>query len=459
MAKKIEKSQGVTLTENFLANLCERTFLKLWSYPNPYKSDSKEACDLIAVFENHVFLFFDRESRKFDNPEKDPLTQWDRWKKEVVAKQIKTSKGVKKYISNNGELYLDPKQKAPLPISIPKKNVFIHSIIVAHGASEACKNFSEENVNGSLGIIYDNMITGEMDFPFTVHLSKSDPVHIFDSHNLEIMLSELDTFYDFTAYITAKEEAINQYNALIYCGEEDLLAHYFSNFDESKDRHFIGTEDRSINAITIGQGGWETFTKSNTYKRKKEADKISYLWDRLLNITCNNALNGTLKGNGNVFISGQSAIPEIAKEPRFMRRELSKIIMRSVKDYPMDKGKLSKKITFMPSFYKDTAYVLLQVHNPNIVDYDKKHRQMRQGMLQIACGAAKNNFPQFSKIIGIAIDAPKYTNKNSEDIILLNCKEWSEDDRACYEKLNEDLNFFKSPNLKEERISVKEFPD
>lgn len=31
------KSTGVTATERLLADFCERSFLKLWSYPNPYK--------------------------------------------------------------------------------------------------------------------------------------------------------------------------------------------------------------------------------------------------------------------------------------------------------------------------------------------------------------------------------------------------------------------------------------
>ena len=40
----------------------------------------------------------------------------------------------------------------PLDISLDK--VFIYKIIVAHGAAEACKNFSDENMSGSLAISY-----------------------------------------------------------------------------------------------------------------------------------------------------------------------------------------------------------------------------------------------------------------------------------------------------------------
>ncbi len=56
------KSSGVTATERMLAEFCEKSFLKLWSYPNPYKDDGHELCDLLAVFGNYVFIFFDREN-------------------------------------------------------------------------------------------------------------------------------------------------------------------------------------------------------------------------------------------------------------------------------------------------------------------------------------------------------------------------------------------------------------
>jgi hypothetical protein len=45
----IEKSTGQTRTEQYLSHLCDRTFLKIWSYANPFKADGKELCDLMAV--------------------------------------------------------------------------------------------------------------------------------------------------------------------------------------------------------------------------------------------------------------------------------------------------------------------------------------------------------------------------------------------------------------------------
>jgi len=49
MSTTIKKSSGTTPTEQLLADLCEQTFLKLWSYPNPFKDDGDELCDLLVI--------------------------------------------------------------------------------------------------------------------------------------------------------------------------------------------------------------------------------------------------------------------------------------------------------------------------------------------------------------------------------------------------------------------------
>jgi hypothetical protein len=50
-------------TENLLATLCDRSFRDLWNYPNPYNEDGHELCDVIAIFDNHVFVFFERSKK------------------------------------------------------------------------------------------------------------------------------------------------------------------------------------------------------------------------------------------------------------------------------------------------------------------------------------------------------------------------------------------------------------
>ncbi|NTU47358.1 hypothetical protein HGA88_07095 [Candidatus Roizmanbacteria bacterium] len=453
MTSKIVKSEGVTPTERLLAVLCEKSFLKLWSYPNPVKGDKKELCDLLAVFENHLFIFFDRESGALTKKNKDPMIQWNRWKKETIDAQTKTAHGAERYIRSGRGIFLDTELAVPFPWDFDPQKVVVHKIIIAHGAKEACENISDNNVYGSLGMFYVNG-TPDLPFPFMVHMDKENPVHVFDSHNLPIIFSELDTFYDFTSYLDAKVEAIKTYDMLCYCGEEDLLAHYFLNFDETKNKHFIGTSEEDINGVYIGEGEWKDFIELEIYKRKKAADKVSYHWDKLLQITCQNTLDGTIGGSSP--LRGRSAIHEMAKEPRFHRRELSERMLQSICNFPESQQRIMRNLSFMPSFYKDKGYVFLQLKVDGITDYENEYRPKRQALLEVACGAAKNKFNHLKTVVGIAIDAPKYAKTNSEDFILMDCTDWPDEQRELYEKANEGLGFFKTGVV--EKRTVTEFP-
>lgn len=453
----VVKSEGSTPTERLLADLCERSFLKLWSYPNPFKEDGQELCDLLAVFENHVFIFSDRESRKLDATDKDIGVLWERWKRNVIDDQIRTANGAEKYLRSGRKIFLDPKLTAPFPLNIDPKNMVVHKIIVAHGAMEACKNFSPDNISGSLAITYSEKPSG-MNVPFMLELNKNDLVHVFDTHNLGIILGELDTIFDFSTYLKEKVRAISAVDVFNYCGEEDLLANYWFQFDEKTKLHYIGPKEAGYNMVHIPEGEWEALRKHKSYLAKKEADRISYVWDDLLQRTCQNALDGRLGGNGNV-LEGKSAIHEMAKEPRFMRRELSERIMHAIKDFPDNLGNgFMRKITAFPSFYPNKRYLLLQIKVDEIKDYENQHRPMRQALLEVACAAMKNENPHLDIIVGIAMDAPKYAETNSEDFLLMDCSDWPEERRRHYEELNRDLGFFKTDKLKRHEKTIREFP-
>jgi hypothetical protein len=453
----IHKSEGTTPTERFLADLCERSFLKLWSYPNPIKDDRDEFCDLIAVFENHVFIFFDRHNLALSKEDSDPMVNWNRWKREVIEAQTRTAHGAESYIRSGRDIYLKKDLSVPFPIAIDRKNMIVHKIIIAHGAKDACKRFSDDNVYGSLAIVYGNIKDG-LPFPFLIHIDKENPVHVFDSHNLPIIFSELDTFFDFSSYLDAKIAAIRSYDALAYCGEEDLLGHYLLNTDKSNNRHYIGTKDDKINFLMIGEGEWKDFVELDIYKNKKSADKISFFWDELIQRTCQNTLDGTLLGNSSP-LKGQSAIHEMAKEPRFHRRALSEQMIEAIRNFPESSHRMMRNLSFMPSYYEGTGYVFLQLKVEGITDYDSDYRPKRQAMLEIACGAARNKFEHLKKVVGIAIDAPKYSKKNSEDFILMDSTHWPADLREHYEEANEGIGFFKSDSLQIKKKTVKEFPD
>lgn len=452
-----KKSMGVTESERILSEYCERSFLKLWTYPNPYKDDKHELCDLLAVFGNYVFIFFDRDNQIPLTSEKDPKVLWDRWKKNVIDKQINTAHGAERYIKSGRQIYVDGKCTIPFPLNIDRSSMIVHKIIVAHGAKESCLQQSEDNIYGSLGISYSSTSAASSapSLPFMINLDRDKPVHVFDSHNLPILLNELDTVTDFSLYLDAKVEAINSLSLLSYCGEEDLLAHYLLNINE-QNKHFIGVTEKNFTGLMIHEGDWKDFSESDVYLETKNASKVSYAWDEMIQRTCQNSLDGTLRGNADL-LRGKSAIFEMVKEPRFIRRTLADTMFKSVEDFPESLGSLARKVTVMPSFHDGTAYVFLQLKVSQTVLGQKDYRSKKQRILEIACGAAKNAFPELKTIVGIAINAPKYHEDCSEDFILMPCEIWTQEIKNHYEQENLNWNFFQTSALIKRKMNVTEF--
>lgn len=456
----IKKSKGVTPTEQFLSKLCEKTFLGLWSYSNPFNEEGKEICDLIAIFDNHVFIFFDRKKVLSSDFMNNPEVDWQRWYRGTVQEQISSCFGAERYLRTGRKIFLEQDLKNELPIRFDHKTANFYKIIVANGAQEMCKAISVQNVNGSIGITYsDSRETRLPNFPFCIELDRNSPVHLLDSFNLPILLSEIDTFHDLLAYFSEKEAAISKYKFLSYCGEEDLIANYFSNFDEIKNKHYIGVLDENISGVLIPEGEWNDFINTPAYNSRKEENKKSYFWDEILHSTIFHAMNDKLIGNSDI-INGESAIYEMAKEPRFMRRILAENMLNAIKNFPESSKPIVRTMSFMPSYQKNVAYVFLQLKVSPKPELMKNYREVRSFMLEVACGAAKNYNPQLEKIIGIAIEPPKYFTQRSEDFILLDCKEWPDERRIYYDEENskEEMHFFISGNLIKHEKNFQEFP-
>jgi hypothetical protein len=456
---ELNKNTGTTETEKILAGFCDKTFSNIWSFVNPYNSNKNEFCDVITIFENHMFIFFDRNKILEYSSESDFEIKWNRWVKDAIVSQINTCNGAERYIKNGGKLYLDNKAEIELPLKYDLDKLSIHKIIVAHGAKDACLKFSSDNITGSLGVHYSDLNIGNI-LPFFISLSNKDPVHIFDSSSLSIILNELDTFRDFSNYIIEKERAIKKYLFITYCGEEDLLAHFLMNFDQKNNKHFIGQVD--CNGFVLDQGIWSNFTQSPAYKVQKESNRISYFWDELIKEIGVNALKGKLTGDGNVF-AGSSGIYEMAKEPRFIRRMLSEKMIEAIQIFPENNEPVGRFLRLLSSFCPEVKYVFLQYK----IDFGDKNislqeiNKMRQYFLEIACAATKLKFPELKKVIGIGMAPLKLYPRTTKDILLLDCTNWTDEMVEYYTEENKfELNgFYLQANIEYEEFHVKEFPE
>ncbi len=458
----IVKAEGLNLSEIFLAQLCDKVFLKLWAYANPYGEQGNELCDVLVVFEEHIFIFSIKDI-SFTKAKTTEIA-WERWKKKAIDKSIKQIKGAEKWIRKNPEkIFLDAQCTKKLPVPIDTKNWKFHRIVVVFNGENPYQN-DLSNTAGSLEIGYADLKNSknlsETARPFNVVLPRDEVIHVFDNHNLEIILGELDTVRDLLSYFEAKEEAIKRYGAIFYFGEAELLAHYFLNFDAEYKKYYIGSKDKEINSICLDPGFWQDFKNQHQYQKRKQADKISYIWDGLLQKTFQHALDGTLTGNGNTF-KGNSASVEMAKEPRVSRRALSEALLESIQEFSTRKEEGMRHVACHSSYYPDRMYVFFQLSLPPNMDYEKEYRPRKRELLNIACGVVKNKYPDLKKIIGITVDLPKLNGHISEDFILLEFKEWSKEAADFFKKANKEsgLNAFESSNQKLREDIIHEFPE
>jgi hypothetical protein len=63
-------------------------------------------------------------------------------------------------------------------------------------------------------------------------------VHVLDDSTLDIVLGELDTIVDLSAYLTKKEQLVRSGTLLTAAGEEDLLAYYMTHMNSSGEHDF-----------------------------------------------------------------------------------------------------------------------------------------------------------------------------------------------------------------------------
>lgn len=428
----IVKSKGENVGEKLVAKLCDNTFLKLWSYPNLYNSKKQELCDLLVVFENKVFIFSVKDIEYNSSIEKN--IAWKRWKKRAIDESIKQVNGAERWIKNYPDkIYLDMNCTKKFPLKIPKDNLEIYKIIVALGVEDACKKDSPNNITGALAIAYCEKPVKPEDQPFRIVFDKTEKIHVLDSYNLGIILKELDTISDISQYFQAKEKLIDKLSTLAYCGEEDLLGNYLQKYKEFSNLDVSLPKD--VGAVFVKEGGWQKVVESFGYKSWKKSLKVSYNWDNLLQLASEYALNDKIEGSGLIF-QGKSALYEMAKEPRNMRRLLAKkLIKEQHKKY---KGR-DYSIVSHPSSIKDSYYVILQYPlSENIIE----KRELVKKELSILCETFLGVAINAKKIIGIAINSFGNQKYLFADFALLDCEQITDEIKESFKELARKTNFW-----------------
>ena len=294
----INRGKGVTESERYLAQLADRTFLNLWSYPNTFidkkvrnKGDGKELCDLLVVCGDDVIIFSDKSCGWPEHT--DINVSWARWYRRAVEKSVEQIRGAERWLSQFPDrIFIDRPCTQRLPIGLPPTECArVHGVVIAIGADEACKKHCNDD-DGSLMIFGPLKGKDHMDpkakayLPFAIgDVDLEGPfVHVFDKSGLDLVLGEMDTIADFTRYLAEREKFIREERVGHSPGEAEMLAIYLQHFDTSGDHVFpaasaLGMPDDY--KITLAQGSYGDFANSAPYQAKKAADEISYAWESL----------------------------------------------------------------------------------------------------------------------------------------------------------------------------------
>ncbi|WP_207461263.1 hypothetical protein [Azospirillum sp. SYSU D00513] len=418
---------GSTPSEQYLSKLCEKSFLSLWSYSNPYTDrgikngvgEGKELCDLLVVFGNNVIIFSDKSCSMKNTGSLS--VDWNRWYRRSIHKSVDQIYGAERWmIEFPDRIFLDKKASVPFPFDLRSiNNIRFHRVAVALGAADRARS-ELGGGSGSLRLtnISDSDMANDADFVKAFAFNGSNPkgfVHVFDDITLDILLSELNTISDFCSYLSEKEDFFAS-NFVAAAKEEDLLAIYLMSKNSLR-QHYSRADNELKEAHIIFDGLWNRFSSSQKYTGKKSANLISYRWDSLIE-TFSKVVIDHAKRTGARYGEYEEGLRLMASLSRLERRMVSGYI----------EAKLSVRTPsgFHPGAYgfPDNAglvFVFAFCEGPQPID-PQTYIKARRVLLAKYAAVVRYRQPSTKKVLGLILQS---TGRGAE-LGLYTFENWNE---------------------------------
>ena len=388
----------MTPTEKIVTDLCKGTFLSFWSFANPIgKRIDKELCDILVVCDPDVIIFSVKEINIKESG--DPKIDIERWERNAVEESVKQIYGAERFLHRTDEIVLSDRATK---IKLPEKGIRnVYRIAVAFGRGEK--------------------------FPLPEGDFGKGFVHVFDERSIEIILKELDTITDLIQFLKEKESFQKSKVHHIAFSGEDYLAMYLGNgFDIPED----------VNLIIIDSDSWIDFSKSADYAAVKKANKISYIWDGIIErLSADFHLADLINEISRNEL--ELSLRWMNKETRFGRRMMSTMVMDILGDgisKPKSKAKIVQ--TELPDA---PIYVIMQ--------RKYEDRDLGNKELNMRCLVARSLFPEKKIVIGLASEPYVKEKGHSLDLVYMDLTNWTDELQREAESIKEDLGYFKSPNM------------
>ena len=319
------------------------------------------------------------------------------------------------------QLFLDVNCTQPFPLKLGDPTALrFHRIVVAIGAADRCR----EHLGGSGSLlIYPQLAEPDSNLPhnkpFIVGGGTKDGghVHIFDDVTLDIVLGELDTITDFVRYLRKKEAFIPSSSLL--ASEEDLLAYYLQGYDPQGEHEFALPKGSTV---VVDQSMYSELLSDARYIAEKEANRISYSWDRLIEHFSGFVLDGTVTGSGTETspAAHEKRLRPMAIASRRTRRMLGSVLDEFFRAEPMGINVRAVTASTQPHL----GYVFLLMSRRGHANYNE-YRDARRVVLHAYCIVYRLKNPQLRTVIGIAGEPQGEPGPVSEDLITIDESQWT----------------------------------
>ena len=397
-------------SEAYVASVCRRSFLSLWSYPNPTGKKGKELCDLLVVCGPDVAIVSVKDIRPSDTA--DEGVRMERWTKRALDGSFKQIAGAERWLQTERAVTDATGERAiELPPAAERR---VHRLALAFGGRGEMPLYS-----GDFG---------------------SGFVHAMDERAFDLVLGELDTAADFFAYLRAKEAFAERTRVVFEGQEEDLLALYLTGNRQ------LDVPD-STTLLVVGDDLWSGFVGSEAYRARREADQVSHLWDALIETHVRGLREGTAWGLDGLsptptLYGAEPALRILAMEGRFARRVLSEQILDLTGP---SRGKVRARM--VPSPEQDVTYVFLQAH---------EGEEERDQMIELVARSwvARDQYRERPTVIGLVLG--ELRPGEPVHLSMLHLPEWTDEHAAQAAYARSELGFFAAPVWR--RVDRDEYP-
>lgn len=397
-------SSTLTTSEAFVHELCRRSVLSPWCYNNPRGKNGKELCDVLVVCDPHIIILSVKEVALKDTGE--PEVNFQRWEREAVKASRKQIHGAARWLASAPQVIRNdgsPGLKLPAP-----RDRRLHRIAVAFGGREEVPIVSADDDKGF--------------------------VHVMNEGTFQEVLTELDTITDLVDYLTAVETCVRSCPVIITGSGADLLGYYLFNARSFPTRHDM---------MVIQEGIWTEVQSKPEFVRRKEADRDSFTWDKLIESLAGPASKAV--GKAGVELSDfEIAFRAMSRETRFSRRHLG----AGLREFLLHatSGKLRGRIL---EGLGGVLYVIVYFRAG-------ENDECRANELKARCFIARHKIGRGDTIIGIGIGEYAAGRGSTADTVYMSLPAWSEADAAVAEKLMAETGFFRAS--RSESWHAEEFP-